>query len=102
MQPLPHFDGTPRLIGKVARIVKNIFETPHAPRTSTEGLRRHVIANGYTQLSVDRNMYVKRNGGDLLIMASTIDDFSVATNSKKFYQELSQALATSTGLRTWE
>ena len=88
MEIPPHFDGSHRFPGKVARIVKNIFGTPNAPKIYIDGLRRHLVSKGYYPLKSDTNVYVKRERERFIAMAITIDDFAVATKYPDMYRQL--------------
>ncbi len=94
IEPLPSFDGKIKHPGKVAKIVKNIYGTPNAPRIFSDGMRRHLLRAGDQQIQSDRNIYIKRRGTELLIMAVTIGDFGVATNSNVLYKDLIHDLRT--------
>lgn len=93
IKPFPQFDGTPRHKGKVGKIVRNIWGTPHAPRTYIKGLHQHLINNGYSKSKADHNVYTTHTSSFTLIMAITIDDFCVATNSETLYNTLLKHLA---------
>ena len=88
MEVPPHFDGTHRYPGKVAKIGKNILGTPQAPKIYSDGLRKHLEENGYSQLKSNCNVYTKNNSRDLIAIAVTIDDFAVATKCPQLYKEL--------------
>ena len=80
LEPLPKFDGTSQHLDKVAKINNNIFGTQDAPSRYYKGVHTHMIACGYTLIRADRNPCVKRDSGDIIIIAITMDDFTVATN----------------------
>ncbi len=88
MKPVENFDETASRPGKIARVVKNIYITPHGSRIFADGLRAHLLCRGYRQLLKNQNVYVRHHGSEIIIVAVTIDDFSVATNSDRLYKPL--------------
>lgn len=88
MKPIPRFDGTNRHSGKVAKVAKNIYGTPNAPRIYVNGLKKHLGSKNYTPLKSDSSVYSRRDGQDVIWIAITIDDFLVTSNAEHMYEQL--------------
>lgn len=60
----------------------------NAPRKFVNGLTAHLHKHGYTPSPAEANLYRRVTKDGNLYMTTTIDDFTLCTNSHKLYSEL--------------
>lgn len=82
------FDGGPAMEGDTVQVMLNIYGIQSALRCYADGLRVHLTSLGYQATQADTNVYVRRTARGTLIMAVTMDDFTVATDSPRMYRQL--------------
>lgn len=82
------FCWTPNNHGQLAKIIMNIHGTPKNLRVFFEVLCNHLLTKGYKRSHAGKNVYSKSNKGELIILAVTIEDFTVAVSTINMYKAL--------------
>lgn len=73
---------------EAVQVVLNMYGIQCASSHYAEGLQQNLVKVGFRQLAMEPNMYVRRTKRGVLAIAVTMDDFTVAINSSRTYEEL--------------
>lgn len=79
------FETHARTATTVMRVIGNIYSMRQMPRVYADGLQHHLTKCGYVHRAADRNLYVKREADEVVVLAFTVDDICIAASSEAAY-----------------
>src|SRR5271166_2885129 len=71
----------------VCQLNKVLYGLKQAGRLWNQTLHDHLTSNGYTQLEMEPCVYIRREGGKVIIIAVYVDDINRASNDTKLIEE---------------
>ena len=76
----------------VCKLERTIYGLKQSPRAWYERLHAHLQKNGFSRSNADHSVYVRRMGGEFMIILVYVDDLILASNSKPMLQGFKNAM----------
>ncbi|GKA21477.1 putative ribonuclease H-like domain-containing protein [Tanacetum coccineum] len=67
---------------KVNKVEKALYGLHQAPRAWYETLSTYLIENGFRRGTIDKNLFIKKDKGDILLVHVYVDDFIFGSTKK--------------------
>ncbi|KAI3754743.1 hypothetical protein L1987_54533 [Smallanthus sonchifolius] len=89
-QPLGFED--PHNINKVYKLDKALYGLHHAPRTWYETLSKHLLSNGFDRGQIDSTLFIRKAGGDILLVQVYVDDIIFVSTNEGMCREFEKVM----------
>ncbi|KAI3819488.1 hypothetical protein L1987_13327 [Smallanthus sonchifolius] len=82
----PGFED-PHNINKVYKLDKALYGLQQAPRAWYETLSKHLLSNGFDHGQIDSTLFIRKAGGDILLVQVYIDDIIFGSTNELLFRE---------------
>ena len=76
----------------VYRLIKSLYGLKQAPRAWYIKIDEHLISHGFERNPYDPNLYLKKQGGEMVIVVVYVDDLVITGSSVKMIDETKKYL----------
>ncbi|KAI3742393.1 hypothetical protein L1987_60073 [Smallanthus sonchifolius] len=87
----PGFED-PRNINKVYKLDKALYGLHQAPRAWYETLSKHLLSNGFDPGQIDSTLFIRKAGGDILLIQVYVDDIIFRSTNEEMCREFEQVM----------
>ncbi|KAI3743509.1 hypothetical protein L1987_61219 [Smallanthus sonchifolius] len=87
----PGFED-PHNINKVYKLDKALYGLHQAPRAWYETLSKHLPSNGFDRGQIDSTLFIRKAGGDILLVQVYVDDIILGSTNEGMCRELEQVM----------
>ncbi|GJZ16916.1 putative ribonuclease H-like domain-containing protein [Tanacetum coccineum] len=87
----PSFED-PQFPDKVYKVEKALYGLHQAPRAWYETLSTYLLENGYRRGTIDKNLFIKKDRGDILLVQVYVDDIIFGSTKKSLCVEFEQMM----------
>ncbi|GKE14613.1 putative ribonuclease H-like domain-containing protein, partial [Tanacetum coccineum] len=77
----------PNFLDKVYKVEKALYGLHQAPRAWYETLSTYLLDNGFQRGKIDKNLFIRRNKGDILLVQVYVDDIIFGSTKKSLCTE---------------
>ncbi|KAI3754897.1 hypothetical protein L1987_54689 [Smallanthus sonchifolius] len=91
----PGFED-PHNINKVYKLDKALYGLHQAPRAWYETLSKHLLSNGFDRGQIDSTLFIRKAGGDILLVQVYVDDIIFGSTNEGMCTEFEQTNDSST------
>ncbi|KAI3820081.1 hypothetical protein L1987_13937 [Smallanthus sonchifolius] len=85
----PGFED-PHNINKVYKLDKALYGLHQAPRAWNETLSKHLLSNGFDRGQIDSTLFIRKAGGDILLVHVYVDDIIFGSTNEGMCREFKQ------------
>ncbi|KAI3742561.1 hypothetical protein L1987_60247 [Smallanthus sonchifolius] len=85
----PGFED-PHNINKVYKLDKALYGLHQAPRAWYETLSKHLLSNGFDRGQIDSTLFIRKAGGDILLVQVYVDDIIFGSTNEEMCREFEQ------------
>ncbi|GJT11638.1 putative ribonuclease H-like domain-containing protein [Tanacetum coccineum] len=87
----PSFED-PMFPDKVYKVEKALYGLHQAPKAWYETLSTYLLENGYRRGTIDKNLFIKKDRGDILLVQVYVDDIIFGSTKKSLCVEFEQMM----------
>ncbi|KAI3827765.1 hypothetical protein L1987_01848 [Smallanthus sonchifolius] len=87
----PGFED-PHNINKVYKLDKALYGLHQAPRAWYETLSKHLLSNGFDRGQIDSTLFIRKAGGDILLVQVYVDDIIFGSTNEGMCREFEQVM----------
>ncbi|KAI3815617.1 hypothetical protein L1987_15294 [Smallanthus sonchifolius] len=87
----PSFED-PHNINKVYKLDKALYGLHQAPRAWYETLSKHLLSNGFDRGQIDSTLFIRKAGGDILLVQVYVDDIIFGSTNEEMCREFEQVM----------
>ncbi|KAI3744594.1 hypothetical protein L1987_57678 [Smallanthus sonchifolius] len=87
----PGFED-PHNINKVYKLDKALYGLHQAPRAWYETLSKHLLSNGFDHGQIDSTLFIRKAGGDILLVQVYVDDIIFGSIDEEMCREFEQVM----------
>ncbi|KAI3814188.1 hypothetical protein L1987_18936 [Smallanthus sonchifolius] len=87
----PDFED-PHNINKVYNLDKALYGLHQAPRAWYETLSKHLLSNGFDRGQIDSTLFIRKAGGDILLVQVYVDDIIFGSTNEGMCREFEQVM----------
>ncbi|KAI3828361.1 hypothetical protein L1987_02461 [Smallanthus sonchifolius] len=87
----PGFED-PHNINKVYKLDKSHYGLHQAPRAWYETLSKHLLSNGFDRGQIDSTLFIRKAGGDILLVQVYVDDIIFGSTNEGMCREFEQVM----------
>ncbi|KAI3795101.1 hypothetical protein L1987_37746 [Smallanthus sonchifolius] len=87
----PGFED-PHNINKVYKLDKALYGLYQAPRAWYETLSKHLLSNGFDRGQIDSTLFIRKAGGDILLVQVYVDDIIFGSTNEGMCREFEKVM----------
>ncbi|KAI3762544.1 hypothetical protein L1987_52975 [Smallanthus sonchifolius] len=87
----PGFED-PHNINKVYKLDKALYGLHQAPRAWYDTLSKHLLSNGFDHGQIDLTLFIRKVGGDILLVQVYVDDIIFGSTNEEMCREFEQVM----------
>ncbi|KAI3744783.1 hypothetical protein L1987_57875 [Smallanthus sonchifolius] len=87
----PGFED-PYNINKVYKLDKELYGLHQAPRAWYETLSKHLLSNGFDRGQIDLTLFIRKAGGDILLVQVYVDDIIFGSTNEGMCREFEKVM----------
>ncbi|KAI3687113.1 hypothetical protein L1987_80804 [Smallanthus sonchifolius] len=87
----PGFED-PHNINKVYKLDKALYGLHQAPRAWYETLSKHLLSNGFDRGQIDSTLFIRKTGGDILLVQVYVDDIIFGSTNEGMCREFKKVM----------